>query len=372
MKNEGINLKLYRILDVNINRAVEGLRVVEEVSRFILEDRGLTSELKKIRGEVCKIIRLSDYPAFALRASAGRQKERIRGTEDQISERKTEKLLKSRRAMEDVGRSLYTEGEGRRASIKDVFQANIKRAQEAVRCLEEFSKLIDPKSGKRFKDIRFKLYELEKNIALRIKRYNLLDFDLYVVTDPMRDHVETANQAIAGGVKIIQLRDKKAAKKQFSKWAEKISKMAKKAGAAFIVNDYLDIAKQVGAEGVHLGQEDMPIRKARKLLGGDKIIGVSTHSFVQALKAEKDGADYISVGPVFSTPSKPGVKPVGLRLLQKIVNQVKVPVVAIGGINDSNIGRVNRAGCQRAAVIRAVLGKKNMLKALKRLRKETY
>jgi thiamine-phosphate pyrophosphorylase len=188
----------------------------------------------------------------------------------------------------------------------------------------------------------------------------------------MRDHVESAERAIASGIRIVQLRDKKASKKQYSKWANKISKMARRAGAVFIVNDYIDIAKRVGAEGVHLGQEDMPLTKARKILGEDKIIGVSTHSFEQALKAEKDGADYISVGPVFKTPSKPGVKPVSISLLQKVMKRVKIPVVAIGGINESNINEIERTGCRRAAVIRAALCAKDMPEAVKRLRQRFH
>lgn len=140
--------KVFRILDVNLNRALEGLRVVEEICRFIIEDKRLTLALKKLRGELSKIIRLSEYQL------GEHQKSRI-----------SEKLIEFRRAEKDVGRKLYTKREGKRGDIQDIFHSNMKRAEEAVRVLEEFSKLINPKMGQKFKAVRFKLYSLEKKIA---------------------------------------------------------------------------------------------------------------------------------------------------------------------------------------------------------------
>jgi thiamine-phosphate pyrophosphorylase len=325
-----MRFKIYRIVDVNLNRATEGLRVVEEICRFVLEDKILTAEVKGLRAELSKVSR----------------------------------KLKARRSLEDVGRKLYPESESKRVGVEDIFRANMKRAQEALRCLEEFSKLIDPELGRKFKRIRFKLYDLEKRIAHHLK----FDFDLYVITDPMRDHIKTAREAVAGGAKIVQLREKTASKKQILKWAKKMRKLV----PIFIINDYADIAKKVGADGIHLGQEDLKkdsVAQTRKRLGEDKIIGVSTHSFSQAVKAEKMGADYISVGPIFSTPSKPGIKPLGLKLLRRVLKRVKIPVVAIGGIKESNIYDVRKTGCKRVAVIRAVLEKKYIKKAVSRLRR---
>jgi thiamine-phosphate pyrophosphorylase len=250
--------------------------------------------------------------------------------------------------------------------------ANAKRVQEALRVLEEFSKLIKPKAGKKIKEIRFKIYDLEQKIFYVLNRRLKLDFDLYVVTDPMRNHVEVARSSIAGGVKAIQLRDKTASKKQLSSWAKQICKLTKKSRVTFIVNDYLDIAKQVDADGVHLGQDDLKkgsISQARKRLGEDRIIGISTHSLNQAVSAARQGADYVSVGPVFGTPSKPGIKPVGIELLRRVKKKVKVPIVAIGGINQSNIHKIKKAGIERVAVIRAVVSARNIKAAAARLRK---
>jgi len=336
--------KLLRIIDVNFNRATEGLRVVEEIARFVLEDPKLTLELKEFRGKLRQVI-------------------------------ESEIQFRHRRALEDVGRKLYTEGEGQRENLEGVFQANMKRAQEAVRCLEEFSKLIKPHFGKAFKNIRFKLYELEKQIAPRVSKAVKLDFDLYVVTDPRRNHLETARRAIAGEARIIQLRVKTISKPAYYRLAKKIAKIAQKANVTFILNDYWDLVRKVGADGVHLGQEDLArfsISRVRKELGADKILGISTHSFNQAIKAEKLGADYISVGPIFATPSKPGTKPVGLRLLRKVIKRVKIPVVAIGGIDKSKLHDIKKTGATRFAVIRAVLEAKDISQAVRSLRKAFY
>lgn len=318
---------------------------MEEVVRFVLEDKKLTVQLKEIRGKLRRII-------------------------DKLID--NEIHFQRRKALKDVGKELYTSGEAKRKTILDIFMANVKRVQEALRVLEEFSKLINPRSGKALKDIRFKVYDLEKRIFYVLNRRLKLDFDLYVVTDPMRDHIKVARAAVKGGVKIIQLRDKSASKKQILRWAKQIGKLAKRSNATFIVNDYLNIAEEVDADGVHLGQEDLDkitIARAKRRLGEDKIIGVSTHSLAQAIRAEREGADYISLGPIFSTPSKPGIKALGLELLRKVIKRVNIPVVAIGGINESNIYDVKKTGCQRMAVIRAVLEKKDMFRAVRRIRR---
>jgi thiamine-phosphate pyrophosphorylase len=318
MTSEG---KILRIIDANLNRATEGIRVVEEICRFILEDRQLTLALKKMRGELSTTIRLSE-----------------------------------RNAEGDVGREMFTETEGKREGLVAVFKSNMKRAQEAVRCLEEFSKLLDPRAGKKFKALRFKLYELEKEIAPLVIIQDKLDFGIYVITDPVCDHIKIAKRAFAKRVRALQLRDKTISRGEYFSLAKKITGMARRAGAAFILNDYWDMVNKVGADGVHLGQEDLArvsLGKVRKEMGEDKIIGVSTHSFKQALRAEKWGADYISVGPIFKTPSKPQACPVGLSLLRRVLKKVQIPVVAIGGIDRNNIGAVRKTGCQRVAVIRA-------------------
>lgn len=342
--------EIYRIIDVNLNRAREGLRVVEEVCRFVLEDKWLTLKVKKMRGRLSKIIGSSD----------------LRPRETKKS-RISDKILRARKSFKDVGRELYTRHEGERGEILSIFQSNIKRGQEAVRCLEEFSKIISPDYGKKFKAIRFDLYELEKLIIPRLIKAVKLNFGLYIVTDPKDDHLATARKVLAAGVKIIQLRDKKMGKEEYLRIAKQMAGSAKRSGAAFILNDHWDLINKVGADGVHLGQDDIKLfslANVRRKIGEEKIVGISTHSLLQAKAAARAGADYISVGPIFATPSKPNVVPVGIKLLKQVLRRVKIPVVAIGGIDRNNVEKVLKAGCKRAAVIRAAKEAKTLLALL--------
>ncbi|MBN3032621.1 MAG: thiamine phosphate synthase [Candidatus Saganbacteria bacterium] len=308
-----------RIIDVNLNRATEGLRVVEEICRFILEDAKLTLAVKQLRGRLSQVMKHE---------------------------------LASRDAAGDVGREPYTKNEKARNGIAGVFLANIKRAQEAARCLEEFSKLLKPVYGKSFKVIRFEVYQLEKKIAPKLSKALKLDFDLYVVTHDPR----AARRAIARGVKIIQYRDKRADKKSYLKTARKLAALAGENDVAFILNDHWELVGAAGADGVNVGQEDLKrtsFCSIRKKLGADAIIGVSVASLAQARRAQKLGADYVGVGPVFSTPVKKEAKAVGLKELRRIVGKIKIPVVAIGGVNKANVRKVLGTGCSRVAAIRA-------------------
>lgn len=314
--------KVARIIDANLNRATEGLRVVEEICRFILEDANLTLQAKQLRGRLSRIVKHE----LASRDSAG-----------------------------DVGREPYTKSEQSRAGLENIFKANIKRAQEAVRCLEEFSKLLKPAYGKAFKSVRFEVYELEKKIAPKLAKALRLDFDLYVVTDKP----QAARRALAQGVKIVQYRDKAADKKSYLSTAKKLAALARKHGATLILNDHWAIVKEAGADGVNVGQEDLKknsFASIRRRLGEEAIIGVSVSSLAQAKQAQKLGADYLGVGPVFSTPLKQEAQAVGLKGLKKIVENTKVPVVAIGGIDKTNVKQVLDTGCSRVAAIRGADG----------------
>lgn len=184
-----------------------------------------------------------------------------------------------------------------------------------------------------------------------------------------RSLVYVARQAIAGGADIIQLRDKDGSDREILETGRAIKKITLKRRAVFIINDRADIAKVIDADGVHLGQDDLPIEAARSIMRRDKIIGVSTHSLSQALKAQKDGADYIGVGPIFSTPTKPDYKAVGLTLIKIIKDKVKIPFVAIGGIDESNVDDVILAGARRIAVVRAVCSAKDIRTHAGRLKK---
>jgi thiamine-phosphate pyrophosphorylase len=162
-------------------------------------------------------------------------------------------------------------------------------------------------------------------------------------------------QAVSSGVRNIQLRDKELAKRDLYHEATLLRTFTSQHGVILIINDYVDIARAVNADGVHLGQDDLPIKEARKILGKSKIIGISTHSLRQALEAERAGADYIGFGPVFATSTKNAGRPKGIKSLQNIKRHVKIPVVAIGGITLKNAQDVINSGADALAIASAIL-----------------
>ena len=185
-----------------------------------------------------------------------------------------------------------------------------------------------------------------------------MDPSLYVVLDRTaahgRDLVDLLALALAGGSRMIQLRDKEWPSGRLLPLAERLRAACAAAGATFIVNDRIDLALAVGADGVHLGQEDLPARAARPLLRPGMILGISTHSVEQARAAQADGADYVAVGSMFATTSKADFQLVGPDLLRKLRGEIRVPLVGIGGITPDNVSEVIRAGADGVAVISAV------------------
>jgi thiamine-phosphate pyrophosphorylase len=174
---------------------------------------------------------------------------------------------------------------------------------------------------------------------------------------------EVAKGCVCAGVKIIQLRDKTEDTGGFYHNALLIRRITK-GKALFIINDRADIAKLVNADGLHVGQGDLPIKAARALLGPHKILGLSCHSLKEALSAQREGADYISIGPVFKTPTKPRYRAVGLKLLQEAHQCVKIPIAAIGGIHKDNIAYVKKTNAAMIAVVRAICKAKNIKKTI--------
>ncbi|MCX6689392.1 MAG: thiamine phosphate synthase, partial [Methanoregula sp.] len=198
-------------------------------------------------------------------------------------------------------------------------------------------------------------------------------YDLYVITDEQisrgLSHVEIARQAIAGGADVIQLRDKTSGCRDLARIGGEISQIARKTGTLFIVNDRLDVAVACGADGVHVGQGDLRVDVARQIAPPGFVIGVSVGSVKEAVRAEADGADYIAVSPVFSTGSKQDAGPGReLLVLRAICAQVSCPVVAIGGINCSNVEEVVRAGADGVAVIYAGVGSPDIANAVREMR----
>jgi len=173
----------------------------------------------------------------------------------------------------------------------------------------------------------------------------------YVITSG--NHTEIAEKACSAGAGILQYREKHAGRREIVKIAHEIRKITEKYGTLFIVNDFIDIALIVKADGVHLGQDDIPIAEARKIVPAGFVIGRSTHSLEQAIEAEQQGADYIGSGPVFATPTKEDYIPIGIDTVKQVIQTVRIPVVAIGGLNLDNISELQKAGVKNFAMVRA-------------------
>jgi len=197
-----------------------------------------------------------------------------------------------------------------------------------------------------------------------------MDPSLYVVLDRAasggRDLVEILDDALAGGARLIQLREKEWPSGRVLPLAERLRARCRAAGATFIVNDRVDLAVAVGADGVHVGQDDLPARAARPLLRPGMILGVSTHSVEQARAAQADGADYVAVGSMFPTRSKAEFELVGPDLLRKLRGEIRVPLIGIGGITHANVGEVIAAGADGVAVISAVCAAEDPREAAER------
>jgi thiamine-phosphate pyrophosphorylase len=337
--------QMLRIIDANCNRIGEGLRFLEEVARFILNDASLSKELKTIRHNVVKSINKLGI-----------------------------KLISERDSESDVG--ARAKSPGKRRDLPSLITANAKRVEEALRVIEELSKVPELSlilDSYYFQQARFQIYTLEKNLLSRILRQSKMAklHGLYVILDTQvlgkRDAEEAATQAIRGGARIIQLRDKQHEKGELLTIARKVKEACLQNDTLFIMNDHLDIALAVDADGLHIGQKDFPLTIARKELPIDIIIGCSATTLKQALKAQNEGADYIAIGAIFSTPTKKEAIVVGTERLQQIKKKVSVPVVAIGGINRDNITEVITAGADAMAVISAVLDQMNIEKATREM-----
>jgi thiamine-phosphate pyrophosphorylase len=340
---ETVATQTLRIIDANLNRVGEGLRVLEDLARLILNDATLTQQLKNMRHNL-----LTTNGSFQ------------------------QQLLQARDAAGDVGTYLEVSDEEKDREPTATIVANARRAQEGLRVLEELA----PQAGldaNKFKQARFDLYEIERALLSRLLRRDKIArlTGLYVIIDTQalkeRGHVEAAAQAIHGGASVIQLRDKLTSKKELLPVAKQLNDLCAEHKVLFIVNDHLDLALATGADGLHLGQDDLPVNVARKLLAMDKIVGISARTVPDALKAEADGADYIAVGSMYPTASKEEATVVGLERLRQVKQAVSLPIVAIGGINQDNAAEVMAAGASAVAVISATLQAKDMERATRQL-----
>jgi thiamine-phosphate pyrophosphorylase len=322
---------ILRILDANLDRAREGLRVIEEWCRFGLERSDLTA--------ICKDLR------------------------QQLGQLHTADIRAARDTPGDPGTHLTHPQETQRADIAQVLLANCARVQESLRVLEEYGKIagLPPAVGDRpdlaatAKQIRYQVYTLESAMTPKPKLSALLNARLYLVTSPESNLIHIVEAALNGGLRLVQYRDKIADNATRYDNATKLKFLCHQYGAVFIINDHIDLALAVDADGVHLGQQDYPIDVARRLLGPEKIIGRSTTNPTELQRAIAEKADYIGVGPVYETPTKPGKSASGYEYIAYAKAHAPMPWYAIGGVDATNLQDVIAAGAGRAAVVRAIM-----------------
>jgi len=323
-----------RLIDANLDRAREGLRVLEDWARFGLDRGDLVVRTKDMRQRLGRLHR--DAYKFA------------------------------RHTATDPAAGLGHPAQLDRRSPSAVVGATAGRVQEALRVLEEFGRSSDPELAGEASGLRYLLYDLEVDLlqACRLaatggdgRRELLAQCRLYLVTSPVADLEAVVAAALGAGVRLVQYRAKEAAGlDDLEKLAQAraLRQLCAAHGALFLVNDRIDIALAVEADGVHLGQGDLPPAVARQLLGPDRLIGRSTHALAQLEQAISDGCDYVGVGPVHATPTKPGRAPVGLDYVRQAAAVSPIPFFAIGGVETGNLAAVQAAGAERVAVVRAI------------------
>lgn len=327
----GERMRLFRLIDAAANRAMEGLRVAEDYVRFALDDRHLTGELKGLRHELAAA--LAGLP--------------------------TDQRLAARETLADVGTTLTAPPERSRLDLQEVLTANFSRLQQALRSLEEFAKVLDPEASGRLRQLRYRTYTLQRAVELtRVSQDRLAQVRLCVLLDgraSLSEFIGLARSLASAGVGMIQFRDKQLDDRRMLERACALGEITRAAGALFIVNDRPDLAALAGADGVHLGQEDLPVKAARTIVGPGALIGVSAHSIQQARQAVLDGANYLGVGPTFPSQTKQFDDFPGLDLLRAVAAEITLPAFAIGGIGLENLPEVLGTGIRRIAVSGAVL-----------------
>ncbi len=323
---------IFRIIDANFNRGREAARVIEDFCRFALNCEALTARAKQLRHELSAVIG---------RLDAGR-------------------LITSRDTLGDVGVGQSIDEQLKRENLRDCFTAGCKRLTESLRSLAEMAQTIDPPTAQLLEELRFDAYALEKDIVAfsdAAEKFRRVSLYAIISSSLPADVLSLAGRCGAGGADCIQLRAKDIRDDELFALAVEFVKVCRDAGVLSIINDRVDIAAAAGADGVHLGQNDLPVEEARKLQLTPLIVGKSTHSLEQLDAACGELPTYVSLGPVFSTGTKPDAEPVGLDYVSKATEALGdsgIGHVAIGGISLRNVEQVLDAGAQAIAVCSAV------------------
>jgi thiamine-phosphate pyrophosphorylase len=323
---------ILRIIDANLNRAREALRVMEEAARFILNDACLTEALKTLRHDLAAVLKTIDA------------------------------LDANRDVRADVGTGIELESESQRCGAADVAVAAGKRLSEALRAMEEYAKTLPVparQAAGRIESLRYRGYELDQRLVRGLGAGRAQQWQLCVLISaalcPKGDWFKVATVAVEAGAPCVQLREKQIEARDFVERARRLVSLCRPRGVTVIVNDRPDVAILAEADGVHLGQSDVPCKEARRLVGRQLLIGVSTSCLEEAHRAVADGADYCGVGPMFNSMTKHKEVIVGETYLKVFAEAfAHVPHLAIGGIGPHNVSKLVAAGAQGVAVSSAI------------------
>jgi len=332
---------MYRVIDANINRVSEGLRVVEDYMRFKKNNKKVAREIREMRHQVRKLFQ--DKLLIHMRDSEG-----------------------------DVGKDIsHNSRIDIKTSESELLTANIKRAQEGLRVIEEHLKIMGFYDiSKSYEKLRYQSYDIEKKIN---KKMYPADEHIYLILGEDfsngRSNLEVADLALQSGVRIIQYREKDKPKREKLEECKAIQTLVNQYNGFFIINDDIDIAQVIQADGIHLGQDDISIEDARKIVG-DMCIGVSTHTIAEARLAVLESADYIGVGPIFPTQTKKDVvSSKGIEFLKEVSEEINIPYVAIGGIKRNRLESI-KPYINQIAMISEICGAEDIKTIIKQIKGE--
>lgn len=321
-----------RILDAAANRAREALRVIEDHARFVFNDAFLSRMCKELRHDLAAALSNANIDAG--------------------------ELLVHRDTLGDVGASISTTAEGQRGSLAAVLSANAKRLQESLRSLEEYGKIVGPGLGEAIEKLRYRAYTLEKAIVLgddaRRRLANARLYALVCESSCRTSLVGMIRELAEGGVDVVQLREKSLDDRVRLEQARTVREITRRMNVLLIINDRPDLAVLCNADGVHLGQGDLTVREARRIVGSKMLVGVSTHNLDQVRQAVLDGASYLGVGPTFPSQTKNFANFAGLSFVREVAQETTLPAFAIGGINLETLPQAQAAGAKRVAVSHAL------------------
>jgi thiamine-phosphate pyrophosphorylase len=323
---------VYRIIDANFNRGREALRVIEDFCRFSLNSAVLSERTKHLRHQLCSIISRLDN---------GR-------------------LISSRDTVGDVGIGVGFDEQLKRSSLEDCLTAACKRLTEALRAIAEVAETIDLFVSEAVEKLRYNAYTLEKDIlvlSVPSEKYKRVRLYIVITSNLPLEVISLTEKCVLGGVDCVQLRAKDIEGRKLYMVAREFVEICQSYNVLSIINDRVDIAVTVGADGVHLGRHDLSIEQARELELRPLIIGKTTHSLEQLHEICHTRPTYVSLGPVYSTATKPDLRAVGLNYVTAGIKELKdsgIGHVAIGGITTGNVEEVLKAGAKTIAVCSAV------------------